>query len=131
MSQHDEAAARASEHTASDAMAVLSRRVWRPIAPLVDSKSITRLRIAPDGLLNLVPFEALSDGRQLIDRFAISYVPAGRDLALATPSMPLSPPVVVVSPGVSRTAGAVQASISSFRTSELGRLDAADDEAAD
>jgi CHAT domain-containing protein/tetratricopeptide (TPR) repeat protein len=42
----------------------------------------TRLFIAPDGELTRVPFEALSDGdgRNLIDKYHISYLTTGRDL---------------------------------------------------
>jgi CHAT domain-containing protein len=42
----------------------------------------TRLLIAPDGALNLIPFEALVDdrGRFLVEGYAISYLTSGRDL---------------------------------------------------
>ena len=42
----------------------------------------TRLLIAPEGQLNLVPFEAMVDerGHYLIERYAISYLASGRDL---------------------------------------------------
>ena len=45
----------------------------------------TRLLIAPEGQLNLVPFEALLDerGHYLIERYAISYLTSGRDLLRA------------------------------------------------
>jgi CHAT domain-containing protein len=97
--------ARASEQTATGALHDLSRRVWKPIAPLLaEAGHIRRLRIAPDAALNLVPFEALSDGRDLIDSYTISYVPAGRDLVSARPATSSSPPVVILSPGTNRLA---------------------------
>jgi CHAT domain-containing protein len=86
--------------TAQRALADLSQRVWRPVnATFTNAPGVRRLRIAPDGALNLVPFEALSDGRDLIDRFTISYVPAGRDLLERETARARSGPVVVVSPG--------------------------------
>jgi len=42
----------------------------------------TRLLVSPDGALNLIPFEALVDGRGkfAVERYAISYLTSGRDL---------------------------------------------------
>lgn len=121
IANHEAASARASLQTAQQARVELSRRVWRRIDPLVDAKTIKQLRIAPDGPLNLVPFEALSDGRDLIDRFTITYLPAGRDLLVPQAPSATGAPVVVVSPGSS----------SSPQSEGLGRLDAATMEAAD
>jgi CHAT domain-containing protein len=129
---HEEHSAQSAIRTAQDALNELSRRVWGPIHPLVASEpAVRRLRIAPDASLNLVPFEALSDGRDLIERFAITYVPAGRDLMIGESSRAVSAaPVVVVSPGSSRhdrdsRSGDV------FRLGGLARLAAATGEAAD
>ena len=61
-----------------------------------------RLRISPDGLLTLVPFAALPDshGHFLIERFAISYLSAARDLvASENAGHPTTPPVIALSPG--------------------------------
>jgi CHAT domain-containing protein/tetratricopeptide (TPR) repeat protein len=105
VANREEPPARASEQTAMGAQRDLSRRVWKPIAPLLaEAGHIRRLRIAPDAALNLVPFEALSDGRDLIDSYTISYVPAGRDLVSARPATSSSPPVVILSPGTKRLA---------------------------
>jgi CHAT domain-containing protein/tetratricopeptide (TPR) repeat protein len=73
-------AASAADRTAHDALDALSERL-RPL--IAATGSADRLHIAPDGMLNLVPFSALADaqGRALIERCAIAYVPAGRDLA--------------------------------------------------
>ena len=69
--------------TAHDAMQTLSSTLAPALASAWHGAGIHRLRIAPDGMLNLVPFGALSDGpgHFLIERFATSYVSAGRDLA--------------------------------------------------
>jgi len=53
-------------------------------------------------MLTLVPFGALSDshGHFLIERFAISYLSAGRDLiAPANADQSAGPPVIALSPG--------------------------------
>jgi len=69
-----------ADRTARDALAALSEKLRPAIAA---TGAASRLRIAPDGMLTLVPFGALTDtdGRVLIERCAIAYVPAGRDLA--------------------------------------------------
>lgn len=126
-------AARAMAATARDALTDLSRQLWRPLQPLVGSQaSVRRLRIAPDGALTLVPFEALSDGRDLIDRFEIAYVQAGRDLTRDAPTMPSAAPVVIVSPGASRRGEGLLASTApTFRAGTLTALPSAAGEAAD
>ena len=47
----------------------------------------TRLYISPDGNLNLIPFEVLPDekGAYTIEKFQISYIAAGRDIARFEP----------------------------------------------
>ena len=131
VANHESAAAQASMKTAHEAILELSRRLWTPLKPLVDVKAITQLRIAPDASLNLVPFEALTDGRELIDRFTITYVPAGRDLVASDSVHALEPPVVVVSPGEDSPRLAVATDQASIRRGALPRLDAAMAEAGD
>ena len=128
---HEDGPARVSMRTAQDALRDLSRRVWRPIAPLLGgAQHVRRLRIAPDGALNLVPFEALSDGQDLIERYTIRYVPAGRDLLDAPSPAAPSAPVIIVSPGRDRAAAA-SSSASAGRIDLLAPLDGAAGEAAD
>jgi CHAT domain-containing protein len=120
--------------TAGDAVAKLSARVWAPLRPLLDGRlNIRRLRVAPDGLLNLVPFEALSDGHELIERYAITYVPAGRDVTMeASGTLASAAPVVVVSPGSSTAQSSLSSPASgTFRSDALSRLSAAAGEASD
>ena len=49
------------------------------LEPIPEAKTATRLIIAPDGVLNLLPFEALRDkaGQYLLKSRVISYVPSG------------------------------------------------------
>ncbi|HKE17482.1 MAG TPA: CHAT domain-containing tetratricopeptide repeat protein [Kofleriaceae bacterium] len=60
-----------------------------------------RVLIAPDGLLNLVPFGAMVEpsGRHLIQRFTFSYLTSGRDLLrLGTGARAKRGPVIVADP---------------------------------
>ncbi len=77
----------------------LRRLIFDPLlAALGDT---TRLVLAPDGLLNLVPFEGLSteNGSFLIDEYQISYLSTGRDLLRVAPTgQNGSAPVVAADP---------------------------------
>jgi CHAT domain-containing protein len=60
-----------------------------------------RLLVSPDGALNLVPFEALTDeqGHYLIERYALSYLTSGRDLLRFRTARPdQSQPVIFADP---------------------------------
>ena len=119
--------AQSAEQTAQDALRQLSKGVLAPLEPWLTSSKAHRLRIAPDGVLTLVPFGALSDppGHFLIERFAIGYVPAGRDLAnVRSPDTSSSPPVIALSPGA-----AGPGVVSAFRSEHLDRLEGAATEA--
>jgi CHAT domain-containing protein/tetratricopeptide (TPR) repeat protein len=61
--------------------AELRRLVWEPLARLLP-KGTTRLYLAPDGDLALLPFEAirLEDGSFLVERYRVGYLSSGRDL---------------------------------------------------
>jgi CHAT domain-containing protein len=90
----------------------VDEKVMQPVRPLLGAAR--RLLIAPDGLLNLIPFAALvnQQNRYLIERYAISYLTSGRDLLRMQNSKPSkNPPLVVanpifgsVMPGVARAA---------------------------
>jgi CHAT domain-containing protein len=57
-----------------------SKRLFRELLePIPEAKTATRLIVAPDGALNLLPFEALRDnaGEYLLKSRVISYVPSG------------------------------------------------------
>ena len=128
LAQHETQPAAAARQTAQEALGKLSHAlaplVTQLDAPLDNHKAVRRLRIAPDGLLTLAPFAALSNapGHFLIQRFAISYLSAGRDLAdvLNNDAQPLGPPVIALSPGGHSRA---TASASAFRAESLERLD--------
>jgi CHAT domain-containing protein len=77
----------------------LDEQVMQPLR--TSFGSATRLLIAPDGNLNLVPFEALVDeqGRYLIERYSMSYLTSGRDLLhMEATSVIRSKPVIIADP---------------------------------
>jgi CHAT domain-containing protein len=80
--------------SALDALGMaLRQRVFEPLLPALRGRR--RLRIAPDGSLNLLPFEVLPDGSgRIIDHYEISYLGVGRDIlrskeAFVSPAPPL------------------------------------------
>lgn len=134
-SRNEKRSVDAAAQTARDAIEALSSRLAPVLASIWQSAGVHRLRIAPDGMLNLVPFNALSDGRGhfLIERVATSYVSAGRDLA--APEGPTSPAaksiVVAVSPGAGSKVSSGTLTASAFRADRLERLEDAEVEAHD
>jgi CHAT domain-containing protein len=68
------------EVRAKDSGAETSKRLFRELLePIPEAKTAARFIIAPDGPLNLLPFEALRDnaGEYLLRSHVISYVPSG------------------------------------------------------
>lgn len=87
---------------------------------------VNRLLVAPDGLLNLVPFSALVDGRGLLlnSRFEISYLTSARDLLRKKdPATHERRVVVVANPlfGSSRAHHPGLSNTSSFRSADIDR----------
>jgi CHAT domain-containing protein len=85
----------------------LDRKIMQPVrSRLGEMTGPTRqLLIAPDGLLNLVPFAALVDqrGRYLVESFTISYLTSGRDLLRAPGHRSdRSEPLIVANPDFGR-----------------------------
>ncbi|MGJ5815944.1 CHAT domain-containing tetratricopeptide repeat protein [Paludibaculum fermentans] len=118
----------AAQQTATNAMGRLSVQAFAPLWALLAKRGkAARLRIAPDGLLLLLPFEALiEDSRPLVARYAISYLLSGRELAAAPHSEGGSEgSLIAVSPGLARTAAAR----ATFRADKLERLPGAQAEA--
>jgi CHAT domain-containing protein len=131
LARNEAVSAKASEQTAQDALRTLSQKLNPVIAELTRRKDVARLRIAPDGMFNLVPFGALADtrGAFLIQHFAISYVSAGRDLTGVSTGAAATSAVIAVSPGASPESGV--ASSGAFRADRMERLDDAELEARD
>lgn len=89
------------EQRQRQARAALAKLHGLVLAPLGGAlEGVSHLLVAPDGSLNLVPFEALIDGRgsYVIERYLVSYVSSGRDLLRMAPSRKAQSPSVVVAP---------------------------------
>ncbi|MBI1787470.1 MAG: CHAT domain-containing protein [Acidobacteria bacterium] len=139
LARQEKRSAESSEETARDALQTLSEKLRPVTVELARRNGVRRLRVAPDGILNLIPFAALSGerGHFLIERFSISYLSAGRDLAVPEPpgrrtALLASAMIIAVSPG----AGAKRAFSGSpvagtFRADRLERLEDAPLEAQD
>lgn len=56
------------------------KELYRLIMGRVNLKEKTSLIISPDGLLNLLPFEALYSQKYLVETFDIQYVPSAKEL---------------------------------------------------
>lgn len=77
----------------------LTEHILRPLQSFVRGQNT--LIIAPDGILNQVPFAALyvREGVRLIEQHRLRYVNSGRDLlARRAPSRPLGAPVIFARP---------------------------------
>jgi CHAT domain-containing protein/Tfp pilus assembly protein PilF len=88
-----------SRHDAVTLGRALDELVLRPIRSLTGDAR--QLLVAPDGALNLIPFDALVDeaGRFQVERYAISYVGSGRELLQMQIARPaVGPPLIVANP---------------------------------
>ena len=77
----------------------LDEKVMSPLRPLLGSAE--QLLVSPDGLLNLIPFEALLDerNRYLVQRYSFTYLTSGRDLLrLQVKRESKSQPIVLANP---------------------------------
>ncbi len=77
----------------------LGEKVFEPLRFALGNKA--HLLISPDGLLNLIPFEALVNKKEryLIELFSISYLTSGRDLMrMQVARESKAPPILVASP---------------------------------
>ncbi|MGE5814356.1 MAG: CHAT domain-containing protein, partial [Acidobacteriota bacterium] len=92
--------------------------------PLIASLGhATRLVISPDGCLNLIPFEALVDGRgrYLVEQYSVSYVTSGRDLLrMQIPRPAPTNPVIVADPLFGEPSGGRSARLVSVGSSIPG-----------
>jgi CHAT domain-containing protein/Tfp pilus assembly protein PilF len=81
----------------------LDDKVMRPVRSLLGRMpgETRQLFIAPDGLLNLIPFAALVDERNqyLVERYSINYLTSGRDLLRLRTSLPSkNTPLIMANP---------------------------------
>jgi CHAT domain-containing protein/Tfp pilus assembly protein PilF len=79
-----------------EAARAVDEKIMRPVRALTGSSR--HLLIAPDGQLDLIPFEALVDenGRYLVERYLFTYLTSGRDLLRMQTPRPSKADVMVV-----------------------------------
>ena len=100
-------------------------KVMQPVRSLLGETR--RVLIAPDGLLNLIPFAALVDeqGQYLIERYSISYLTSGRDLLRLQTSQPnKNAPLVMANPAFGKAATIARRGGESSRNSPAGNNEA-------
>jgi CHAT domain-containing protein/tetratricopeptide (TPR) repeat protein len=76
-------------------------RCFKPVAAQVGQGKISKLLVAPDGLLNLVPMGAMVDetGKHLVRRFTFTYLTSGRDLLrIGAGAKARSSPLIIADP---------------------------------
>jgi CHAT domain-containing protein/tetratricopeptide (TPR) repeat protein len=134
LANQEKRGAASAEETGRDALRALSGKLNPIIVELAKRQEVQRLRVVPDGMLNLVPFGALSDGRGrfLIENFTISYASAGRDLVagVAPGRHQGTSMVIAVSPGANAKRPVLGTqTASAFRADRLERLEGAQLEA--
>ena len=103
----------------------LDKLIMQPVRDLTGDA--TQLLISPDGVLNLVPFEALLDehDKYLLERYSISYLTTGRDLLRMQASRASkSAPVVIADPLFGEPPQAQVASTRSPKTRSAQQLSA-------
>jgi CHAT domain-containing protein len=129
MALGERAGVRASATNFDNASASLSGFFQPVLSRLARSKAVRRLRIAPDGMLALVPFEGMkTGGSYVLERYEVSYVNSGIELAeMRQPLKPPGRPVIAVSPGPGGTK--VTPRKAAFRAELLERLPGAREEA--
>ncbi len=76
-------------------------RAMKPVVAQLGQSKTSKLLVAPDGLLNLVPMGAMVDetGKHLVRRFTFTYLTSGRDLLrIGAGAKPKSSPLIVADP---------------------------------
>jgi len=133
-SAHERRNEEIAQDTANDSLRTLSQNLSPLLSELDQRKDVRRLRIVPDGMLNLVPFAALTGkgGHPLVERFSSSYLSSSRDLVSFSTSAHRSEArerlIIAVSPGGGK-AGLRSVASAAFRSETLERLTGAQAEA--
>ncbi|HNC46089.1 MAG TPA: CHAT domain-containing protein, partial [Acidobacteriota bacterium] len=84
----------------------LDQLIFQPVRKLLGKTR--RVLLSPDGVLNLIPFDALVDekGRYLVETYEFSYLTSGRDLLrFPTSISSQQPPIVIANPDYASGAG--------------------------
>jgi CHAT domain-containing protein len=112
-------------------------KCMRPVVVQLAQSKTTKILVAPDGLLNLVPMGALVDetGKHLVRRFTFTYLTSGRDLLrIGAGARPRANPLIVADPSFddapdSSTSGTRGRRSRDFRSMKWARLPGTAEEA--
>ncbi len=76
----------------------LYQSLWSPLVPYLKEKR--RVYLAPDGILNLLPFTSLIDeaGRYIVSQNDVIMLSSGRDLVLPSLKAEVTAPVILAAP---------------------------------
>ena len=95
--------------------------LWAPLELALGSAD--KILLSPDGLLNLVPFAALQDGRgrSLVERYKLAYLAGGKELAGSeeTPPRPGSDLLLVANPAFDQKVPASAGADSALRSRDF------------
>ncbi|WP_017939066.1 CHAT domain-containing protein [Zestomonas thermotolerans] len=97
----------------------LDRQLLQPVRAQADN--VRQLYLAPDGVLNLLPFAALIDeqGHYQLERYTFNYLTSGRDLLDSVQSAPRGPALIVADPQFSLQGGTPVAGLRSLDFSRV------------
>ena len=101
---------------------VLDEKIMQPVRALLDGA--TQMLISPDGELNLIPFEALTDerNRYLIENYSFTYLTGGRDLLrLQTARASKSDALLIADPQFGETAAEQKAVVGETRKNSVAK----------
>ncbi len=76
----------------------LYQSLWSPLVPYLKEKQ--QVYLAPDGILNLLPFTSLIDeaGRYIVSQYKVIMVSSGRDLVLPALEAEVTAPMILAAP---------------------------------
>lgn len=77
---------------------VLYEKIWQPLVPAFNEK--TSIYLVPDGMLNILPFDALVDGEgeYLIQTYDLKMLSSGRDVLLTEKNTDNGPFLIIAGP---------------------------------
>jgi len=88
----------ADENEVKEEGLVLFEKIWQPLIPLFNEK--TSIYLVPDGMLNILPFDALVDDDEeyMIQTYDLKILSSGRDLLLSKAVSDKGPFLIIAGP---------------------------------
>jgi len=77
---------------------ILYEKIWQPLLPLFNDK--TSIYLVPDGMLNILPFDALVDDDEeyMIQTYDLKMLSSGRDILLTNEQAHKGPFIIIAGP---------------------------------